>query len=294
MSRETPCEMSACCERSPHIDFARAFRSAGARMATIRKEALHMRGLLIAPVLLFAVGLSAQVAASFGSASVFGASSQTNNPVSLVVEHKQVQTLADGTHISSITREYFYRDTLGRTRTEREVGLFSNTDQKMRSVSVSDPVAGVWLSWQTGTLQGMPREYTRIEAGHPVERPQLPPRVAGQPVRPESPVSPQSANRPTPQRKQEDLGTRDVQGMPCHATRHTTTFPVGFLGNDRPITSIDETCISPELGRSLEETHEDPRTGTRTVTVMSLTRGEPGPSLFLPPADYKERVQQVR
>ena len=57
---------------------------------------------------------------SMGVSGFGGIGAQTNNPITMVFEHKQTQTLADGTHINIVSHEYFYRDNLGRTRTESE------------------------------------------------------------------------------------------------------------------------------------------------------------------------------
>ena len=64
----------------------------------------------------------------------------------------------------------------------------------------------------------------------------------------------------------------------------TTVYPTDFLGNDRPITTVTERCQSGEFGRELRNLTEDPRSGTRSTTLQSISRGEPDPSLFQPPS----------
>ncbi len=161
----------------------------------------------------------------------------------------------------------------------------------MPSVNVQDPVAQTNTNWQAGGPGFMPHEYFRMETNRPVQPIQIMTQVlAPPPVAPRPPA-------PTPPRLQlknttEQLGTQDVQGVPCEASRTTVVYPVDFMGNDRPITSVNESCNSREFGRNLRESMDDPRTGVRTTTLQSISRGEPDPSLFQPPADYTEHPQQ--
>ena len=82
-----------------------------------------------------------------------------------------------------------------------------------------------------------------------------------------------------------------VQGESCHATRATVVYPEGFFNNDRPMTVVTEVCMSFQLDQLLRMRADDPRTGVRTSTLESLSRGEPDPSLFQPPPGYTEAVQ---
>jgi hypothetical protein len=97
-----------------------------------------------------------------------------------------------------------------------------------------------------------------------------------------------------PKTTTEQLGTQDVQGVPCEASRMTTVYPTDFFGNDRPITTVTERCQSREFGRILSDTTEDPRSGTRSTTLQSITRGEPDASLFKPAADYVDAKPNMR
>lgn len=242
-------------------------------------------------LVLLSTSCAAQMVGSFGG-YVGGNGSQTNNPVTMVFEHKQVQTLADGTHITQVTHETFYRDTLGRTRMEHESGLFGpNSGTPMRNINVSDPVAQTVTNWQAGGPGNMPHEYFRMEMNRPMPRVQS--TTVGLTSHQVVTVQPsQREQRPMPTHTTEQLGTQDVQGVPCEATRTTTVYPINFMGNDRPITAVYESCNSREFGRNLRESTEDPRTGLRTTTLQSISRGEPDPSLFQPPSNYTERLQQ--
>ncbi len=246
-------------------------------------------------LLLLSMSCTAQgIVVHSGDVQLFSGSvgSQTNNPVTMVFEHKQVQTLVDGPHITNITHETFYRDTLGRTRMENESPMFGmGASTPMRSISVQDPVAQTSTNWQLGGYGNMPHEYFRMDTNRHTQPIQMmtqllaPPPVA---PRPRAQIQP----RLQPKNTTEQLGTQDVQGVPCEATRTTTVYPVDFMGNDRPITVTQDFCNSREFGRNIRESMEDPRTGVRTTTLQTISRGEPDPSLFQPPADYTEHPQQ--
>ena len=84
----------------------------------------------------------------------------------------------------------------------------------------------------------------------------------------------------------ESLGTETIEGILVTGARMTTTFPVGSLGNDREFSSYTESWISPDLGLTIMAKTVDPRYGETTMRLINLSRNEPEPSLFQPPADY--------
>jgi hypothetical protein len=223
------------------------------------------------------------------------ATPQTGLPVSMVFERKSVQTLADGTHITRITHESFYRDSQGRTRAEFELNTAPSMAQGTRSnVIVTDPVAAQSIAWTIGP--GFPKSYTVTSTQRPAPSGSAglriaPPSagssaagaVAAQPPPPPPSITVRAAAT------QETLGQQEVQGAACTATRSTSVFPVDMIGNDRPITVVQDRCMSREFGRVLSERLDDPRTGLRTLTLTSLSRTEPDPALFQPPAGFTER-----
>ena len=89
-----------------------------------------------------------------------------------------------------------------------------------------------------------------------------------------------------PKTTTEQLGTLDIQGVSCEASRITFMYPIGFMGNDRPITTVTQRCQSREFGKELLDVTEDPRSGTRSTALQSISRSVPDPSLFQPPPDY--------
>jgi hypothetical protein len=69
-------------------------------------------------------------------------------------------------------------------------------------------------------------------------------------------------------------------------TRLTTIWPVGSRGNDQPIAVVNETWMSPDLRVVVLSKQTDPISGDSTRKLTNITRGEPDPTLFQPPADY--------
>jgi TonB family protein len=90
-----------------------------------------------------------------------------------------------------------------------------------------------------------------------------------------------------PATKTEGLGKQMVEGVECEGERAVTTMPVGTIGNDRPIETVNETWYSPELKVMILSKRSDPRFGESTYSVTNITRSEPYAELFLPPSDYK-------
>ena len=87
--------------------------------------------------------------------------------------------------------------------------------------------------------------------------------------------------------KQEDLGTQSIDGS-LGARRPPDTDHTGReqqTGNEIVLT--DEYWYSDELHINVVVKHDDPRTGSVTMTLDQVTRGEPDPSLFQIPEGYK-------
>lgn len=199
----------------------------------------------------------------------------THHPYIIELEQKREQTLEDGTHIVQISHQKRYRDSQGRTRVDyslsSETGEFSRTN-----ISVYDPNGKTTLNWMIGD---------HMESTYNTNT--MPGSVTADVPHQSFPSATQS--RPKPLRTNEQLGIQDVQGFACVATRSTTVYPVGMVGNDRPITSVYEHCVSNEFGLALSDKTVDPRSGTNTLTAVSISREEPNPSLFQPPAGFIER-----
>jgi len=82
----------------------------------------------------------------------------------------------------------------------------------------------------------------------------------------------------------EDLGQQVVEGVPARGTRTTSVIAAGTIGNELPITVTSEEWTSVDLKVLVMTKHNDPRSGETTYRLTGITRGEPSPSLFDPPA----------
>ena len=66
-----------------------------------------------------------------------------------------------------------------------------------------------------------------------------------------------------------------------------TTYPVGSMGNDRPLVRTVEMWTSTELRITVLSKSSDLRNGEFPMTLKNVSRVEPEFSLFQPPPDYK-------
>jgi hypothetical protein len=85
----------------------------------------------------------------------------------------------------------------------------------------------------------------------------------------------------------QDLGTKNIEGVQANGTRSTRTIPAGQIGNDKPISIVTEVWISPDLQTVVYSKRSDPRMGEQIFSLTNIVRGQPDPSLFTIPADFK-------
>lgn len=85
--------------------------------------------------------------------------------------------------------------------------------------------------------------------------------------------------------KQEDLGTKEMDGLQVHGVRETQTIPATVGG--QPVVVTDEYWYSDYLHLNVVMKHNDPRTGSMTSTLTQVSQDEPDPSLFTIPDGYK-------
>ena len=92
---------------------------------------------------------------------------------------------------------------------------------------------------------------------------------------------------PRVQFQHESLGSKTIDGVVVDGTKMTATIPEGAQGNDRPISTVTETWMSPELKEVIESISGDPRNGEFITQLTQIDRNNPDPSLFQIPADYQ-------
>ena len=94
------------------------------------------------------------------------------------------------------------------------------------------------------------------------------------------------AQRMMPRNSSESLGTQTIDGVLVEGKRHTTTYPVGMMGNDREFSTTSESWMSAELNLTVLTKGNDPRTGENIFRIANLSRTPPDPSLFIVPSGY--------
>lgn len=222
----------------------------------------------------------------------------TGAPYSAEEVSDQTQTLADGTRITQKTRiTKFYRDSEGRTRMERPLFLSNfmvNSNSEFDDamiIEINDPISG--FRYVLDTYNRVAHRFSRPEsaenAGAPVRYNQearaLPQPTTSAPARQaQASAPPRSAG---PETSSESLGTQVIEGVTAEGKRTTRTFPIGTVGNDRPIVSVSEFWVCPDLNITVLSKYNDPRTGEQITRMRNISRSEPDPALFRAPADYQ-------
>jgi hypothetical protein len=183
------------------------------------------------------------------------------------VRHTE-QVLSDGSHTNNSETEHFYRDSLGRMRTETSTGAV-----------LYDPAAGYIYD-----VNSSRKTYTRI------------------PIRPDSVVtiaaaahhwsssshSGESKQKPGTGPVTEDLPPQFLNGVYVKGARVTTTIPAGTIGNDHDLKVVNERWYSDDLKLLLKSSNSDPRFGVTTYELTDISQAAPDPALFQIPPGYTE------
>jgi hypothetical protein len=211
-----------------------------------------------------------------------------------ISEH--VQTLADGTHISQQNvREKMFRDSMGRTRVERPLGVGSdipNAANRPLLVEITDPLAHVRYTLDTvnkiAHRSQLPNNQPAIRKGQVIASsgPIAPALIGGGLARPAG-VGTAATQPVRPELKNEKLGQQTIEGLLADGTRITQTYAVNSIGNDRPISVVSEIWTSPVLKVTILNKNDDPRYGVGTTKLINISQGEPAADLFQAPPDYQ-------
>jgi len=233
---------------------------------------------------------SAQVSASstfnprpFSTPPIVGA------PYSAIQISEHTQVLADGTHISQAATApiHIYRDSAGRTRTERPflagAGIPSAVRETSSLIVIEDPVSGYQIVLD---------QVNRV-----AHRSTLPPLLGapgtgrtasgGTLTTAIAPIGSQATANQRPEFSSESLGASTIEGVMVQGTLTKTTYPAGAIGNDQPIVTTRETWLSPELRLVILSKSSDPRTGDSITALSEINRAEPDPAVFQIPPGYE-------
>jgi hypothetical protein len=77
-----------------------------------------------------------------------------------------------------------------------------------------------------------------------------------------------------------------IEGVRADGKRTVWTIEAGKIGNEKPITIVNEVWSSPELGITLKTRDVDPMVGEASFRVQNVARGEPDAQLFRVPAEF--------
>ena len=226
-----------------------------------------------------------------GAALVKGA------PYSATTNSESVQTLADGTRIVQSNTGTIARDSQGRTRQDATLPPIGNLSAASAPhlVFIQDPVAGTsytlnltdktaWKNPAPPAGADNPGAVVSstffLQTGNGVPPLPPPPPLAMALPKHLPPDEPSEANT-------EQLGSQTTEGVVANGVRTTRTIPAGQIGNDRPISIVTEVWTSPDLKTIVSSKRNDPRMGEQTFHLTNIVRGEPDPSLFTVPADFK-------
>ena len=225
-------------------------------------------------------------------------------PYSATITNESVQTLVDGNRIVQTSTGTTARDSLGRTRQDTVLPAIGNLSaaNAPHLVFIHDPVAQVSyvLNLAEKTAQKLP----------------MPPPLAGVAGDENAAAGPVTANAffiqagaaariadagmPPPMTIQravigsdqdqvalEDLGSQTMEGVVVNGRRTTHTIPAGQIGNDKPITTVNEVWTSSDLKTIVLSKRSDPRMGEQTFQLTNIVRAEPDSSLFTIPSDFR-------
>jgi len=184
--------------------------------------------------------------------------------------------------------------------------------QTLKTVMISDPVAGVSYSLNPDTRTGHKSSIHRFErtppaanAGSETPRPGAAVTIdsggnGGFVITTSEPGGVARSENSTFNFRlegdhrnvvRESLGTQTIEGVEAEGTRTTTTIPAGAIGNERAIEIVDERWYSPVLQTVVMTRHNDPRAGENIYRLTNIDRSEPAHTLFEAPADYQIKEQ---
>lgn len=227
-------------------------------------------------------------------------------PYSAQVVTETTQTLADGNRIQHKSSSQVYRDSEGRTRREPSLGTIGLAPEAdlPQLVFISDPVAGssyvLNLKERTAQKSSMAppdphlaelkSELERSPAGDKARTNVVYAASGAKAAGVAGPMQTFTYHIASPDgapAKTEALGRQTIEGVAADGTRTTFTIDAGKIGNDRPIEIVSERWYSPDLRVVVTSRHNDPRVGETVYRLTGINRGEPDPSLFAVPADFR-------
>ena len=225
-------------------------------------------------------------------------------PYSAETVNETTQVLADGNHIDRRITGRIYRDGAGRVRSEQDRA------DGTTMVSIVDPVAGVsyrldpqqHIAWRTPTQTVtalMKREGADEESRAEAKRALAAAKAGLEPgagsLQPAAGARGGGGGMIMRRGGAEPaLEHKMIDGIPVDGSSRTETIAAGEIGNQLPITVVNEEWSSPDLKVLVMRRHSDPRTGESTFRLSNIVRAEPNPTLFTVPPEYEIRDTGIR
>jgi hypothetical protein len=223
-------------------------------------------------------------------------------PYSATITNESVQTLVDGNRIVQTSTGTTARDSQGRTRQDTVLPAIGNLSaaNAPHLVFIHDPVAQVSyvLNLTEKTAQKLPMPPPAAAAGENAAAGPVTAnaffiqaggvaRIADGPMPPPMTIQRTVIGSDQDQGALEDLGSQTMEGVVVNGKRTTRTIPAGQIGNDKPITTVNEVWTSADLKTIVLSKRSDPRMGEQTFQLTNIVRAEPDPSLFTIPSDFR-------
>jgi hypothetical protein len=197
-----------------------------------------------------------------------------NAPFSAVVDVQRTIIRSDGSVFNLKSIRNLARDGIGRIHNESRtfIPATSTSTPEIGHIHLYDPQTRV-----STELDARKRTFYTQTINHPPST--VPPTVRfGSPSATGVPQNDFS--------KEEELGSQEIEGVLARGVRETQVIPAEGNDTGKEITIADEYWYSDELRINVVMKHSDPRTGTTTLTVTHITRGEPDPALLEIPEGY--------
>lgn len=262
--------------------------------ATVRaqEQDVHFEVAVAPPIEIAQAGAPPEASAMFteervellGFGGMHGGKVVKGSPFSAVAVSEMTQTLADGNRIVHKSQTSLFRDSQGRFRRETSLPALGPLAALPTHgiIEIHDPVAGTAYILE-------PEGKIARKIGHGPEGGML------QKMPPPDGVASMGRNvimyhkmggADNANVKKEDLGAQVVNGVSAQGTRATRTIAAGEIGNEKPLTIVNEIWYSNDLQMVVQSKRSDPRFGETTYTLTNLQRAEPDESLFAVPSDY--------
>jgi hypothetical protein len=238
--------------------------------------------------LLLISGLTVTLAVPAASTLVSDPPMIAGAPFSGVMEVQSTTAFSDGNRIVRTNSVRYFRDGQGRTRTEREgLSLFQGAPPLGSPVIlIKDPVSGERVTLlpklKVATQFKLSGGLVSVRAAVADCNQSVPPfALLGLGMGIGADQSTEASTSTT------SLGDKQINGLNVTGSRIVRTIPVGVLGNEKPITSTVEQWISSDLGMIVQFSETSSVGGSVTLSLNQIVRGEPDPTLFSIPTDYK-------